>query len=147
VCLKTSKTRALVCRLAVRYETLGDSKGNRGNLFEWRLAVDSGIQRCEAPGDTCPLPGGLEACCAWCIKLSNCGCLLWCAWSTRILWYLKGWLAGVPWVVPQNVSLELWLGTGVKHVAFLELWLGMTSLELWLGMADEHEKILSCGLS
>ncbi|QCE04955.1 F-binding protein 4/5 [Vigna unguiculata] len=40
VCLKTSKTRALVCRLAVRYETLGDSKGNRGNLFEWRLAVD-----------------------------------------------------------------------------------------------------------
>jgi len=24
----------------------------------------------------------------------------------------------------------------VKHVAFLELWLRMTSLELWLGMAS-----------
>jgi len=29
-------------------------------------------------------------------------------------------------------------------MAFLELWLGMTSLELWLGMADEHEEFLSC---
>ena len=44
-----------------------------------------------------------------------------------------------------NVSLELWLEIGVKHVAFSELWLGMTSLELWLGMPDEHEKLLSCG--
>ena len=44
----------------------------------------------------------------------------------------------------QNVSLELWLGIGVKHVAFLELWLEMASLELWLGMADEHEELLSC---
>ncbi|QCD86359.1 hypothetical protein DEO72_LG3g880 [Vigna unguiculata] len=43
------------------------------------------------------------------------------------------------------VFLELWLEIGVKHVAFLELWLGMTSLELWLGMADEHEELLSCG--
>jgi len=34
---------------------------------------------------------------------------------------------------------------GVKHVAFLELWLKMASLELWLGMADEHEELLSCG--
>jgi len=41
--------------------------------------------------------------------------------------------------------LELWLEIGVKHVAFLELWLRMTSLELWLGMADEHEEFLSCG--
>jgi len=31
--------------------------------------------------------------------------------------------------------LELWLGMEGKHVAFLELWLRMTSLELWLGMA------------
>ncbi|QCE14362.1 hypothetical protein DEO72_LG11g1362 [Vigna unguiculata] len=34
---------------------------------------------------------------------------------------------------------------GVKHVIFLELWLGIASLELWLGMADEHEEPLSCG--
>jgi len=34
---------------------------------------------------------------------------------------------------------------GVKHVVFLELWLGITSLELWLGMTDEHEELLSCG--
>ena len=45
----------------------------------------------------------------------------------------------------RNVSLELWLGIGVKHVAFLELWLGMASLELWLVMAGEHEELLSCG--
>jgi len=45
----------------------------------------------------------------------------------------------------QNVSLELWLGIGVKHVVFFELWLRIASLELWLGMADEHEKPLSCG--
>jgi len=68
-----------------------------------------------------------------------------CAWSTRLLGYLKGRLADVPWVVAQNVSLELWLGIGVKHVVFLELWLGIISLELWLGMADEHEELLSYG--
>ena len=45
----------------------------------------------------------------------------------------------------QNISLELWLGIGVKHVIFFELWLGIASLELWLRMADEHEKPLSCG--
>ncbi|QCD87208.1 hypothetical protein DEO72_LG3g1742 [Vigna unguiculata] len=44
-----------------------------------------------------------------------------------------------------NVSLGLWLGIGVKHVVFLELWLRIASLELWLGMADEHEEPLSCG--
>ena len=45
----------------------------------------------------------------------------------------------------QNASLELWLRIGVKHVAFLELWLRMVSLELWLGLVsvagvsvDEH---------
>jgi len=47
--------------------------------------------------------------------------------------------------VARNVSLELWLGIGVKHVAFLELWLGIVSLELWLEMVDEHEELLSCG--
>jgi len=47
--------------------------------------------------------------------------------------------------VARNVSLELWLGIGVKHVVFLELWFEITSLELWLGMADEHEEPLSCG--
>ena len=45
----------------------------------------------------------------------------------------------------QNVSLELWLGIGVKHMSFLELWLKMAFLELWLGMTDEHEESLSCG--
>jgi len=38
--------------------------------------------------------------------------------------------------VARNISLELWLGIGVKHVVFLELWLGIASLELWLGMAS-----------
>jgi len=47
--------------------------------------------------------------------------------------------------VARNASLELWLGIGVKHVVFLELWLGIAYLELWLGMADEHEEPLSCG--
>jgi len=46
--------------------------------------------------------------------------------------------------VAQNVSLELWLGIGVKHVVFLELWLGIASLELWLRMVDEYEELLSC---
>jgi len=48
--------------------------------------------------------------------------------------------------VARNISIELWLGIGVKHVVFLELWLGIASLELWLRMADEHEEHLSCGL-
>ncbi|QCD87177.1 hypothetical protein DEO72_LG3g1711 [Vigna unguiculata] len=48
-------------------------------------------------------------------------------------------------VALDNVFLKLWLGIRVKHVAFLGLWLKMTSLELWLGMADEHEELLSCG--
>jgi len=30
--------------------------------------------------------------------------------------------------VARNVSLELWLGIGVKHVVFLELWLGLASV-------------------
>jgi len=38
--------------------------------------------------------------------------------------------------VARNVSLKLWLGIGVKHVVFLELWLEIASLELWLGMAS-----------
>ena len=46
---------------------------------------------------------------------------------------------------PGMTSLELWLRIRVKHVVFLELWLGIASLELWLGMADEHEEPLSCG--
>jgi len=47
--------------------------------------------------------------------------------------------------VAQNVSLELWLEIGVKHVVFLELWLGIASLEMWLRLADEHEEPLSFG--
>ncbi|QCE04467.1 hypothetical protein DEO72_LG8g2503 [Vigna unguiculata] len=53
--------------------------------------------------------------------------------------------AATPSVVARNVSLELWIGIGVKHVVFLELWLRIASLELWLGMAYEHEEPLSCG--
>ena len=45
----------------------------------------------------------------------------------------------------RKVSIELWLGINVKHVAFLDLWLGMTYLKLWLGMTDEHKELLSCG--
>jgi len=41
----------------------------------------------------------------------------------------------------RDVTLEI----EVKHMTFLELWLGMTFLELWLGMTDEHEELLSCG--
>ena len=48
-------------------------------------------------------------------------------------------------MVAQIVSFELWLGIGVKHVVFLELWLRIASLELLVGMADEHEEPLSCG--
>ena len=44
----------------------------------------------------------------------------------------------------RTLSLELWLMIERKHVAFLELWLEMTSLELWFGMTDEHEESLSC---
>ena len=47
----------------------------------------------------------------------------------------------------RNVSLELWLRIGVKHMTFLELWLRMTSFKLWLRMANEHEELLSCGSS
>jgi len=36
----------------------------------------------------------------------------------------------------QNLSLELWLGIGVKHVVFLELWFKITSFELRLRLAS-----------
>jgi len=43
----------------------------------------------------------------------------WCSWfigcDLQVLWWcFKGGIAGVPWVVAQNVSFELWLGIGVK---------------------------------
>ena len=63
-------------------------------------------------------------------------CSFRCAWSTRLLRYLKGQLADVPRVVAWNISLNLWLEIGVKHVVFLELWLIITSLELWLELAS-----------
>ncbi|QCE10528.1 hypothetical protein DEO72_LG10g1758 [Vigna unguiculata] len=46
---------------------------------------------------------------------------------------------------PLPGGLEAVAPSGVKHVVFLELWLGIASLKLWLRMADEHEKPLSCG--
>jgi len=146
----------------------GDSVETRGSGSRWCLATRRG-----APGGVCSLVN-TKACGAWrqrksrqaivavAVKTkalsawryvsptrrfyySNLGLLILCAWSTRLLGYHNGRLAGVPWVVAQNVSLEWWLGIGVKHVVFLELWLRITSLELWLGMADEHEEPLSCG--
>jgi len=61
-----------------------------------------------------------------------------CAWSTSFNDVSK---------VDLLMFLDLWLGIGVKHVTFFELWLGMTSLQLCLGMSDEHEELLSCGSS
>ena len=60
--------------------------------------------------------------------------LLWMCVIYKALVIPRRLACWVPWVVTQNVSLELWLRIGVKHVAFLELWLRMVSLELWLGM-------------
>jgi len=72
-------------------------------------------------------------------------CLLWMCVIYKALVIPQTSACWVPWVVAQNVFLELCLGIGVKHVVFLKLWLGMTSLKLWLGIADEHEELLSCG--
>jgi len=72
-------------------------------------------------------------------------CLLWMCVVYKALVIPRRSAYWIPCVVDRNVSLELWLGIGVKHMTFLELWLGMTSLELWLGMPDEHEELLSCG--
>ncbi|QCE14478.1 hypothetical protein DEO72_LG11g1479 [Vigna unguiculata] len=98
----------------------------------WRLAV-----RVASPGDTCRNNGKKGA---WRLAARVPRHTVWKHVSPV-------GLAAAPnnIVEVENVSLELWLGIGVKHVAFLELWLGMTSLELWLGMADEHEELLSCG--
>ncbi|QCD86537.1 hypothetical protein DEO72_LG3g1060 [Vigna unguiculata] len=73
------------------------------------------ILRRLVPGGTCPPPGGLGA------------------------------VAPSGTCPPLGDLAALWLGIGVKHVVFLELWLRITSLELWLGMTDEHEEPLSCG--
>ncbi|QCE07001.1 hypothetical protein DEO72_LG9g2016 [Vigna unguiculata] len=51
-----------------------------------------------APGGTRSSPDDLEACCAW--RLACC-----------VRRYCEA----------KNVSLELWLGIGAKHIAFLEL--------------------------
>jgi len=86
----------------------------------WKLA---------APNGTCPPPGDFAAATLVCW---NCMRDLQAFW-----WSFKGGIAGVPWVVARD--------RGLKHVVFLELWLGIASFELWLGMADEHEELLSCG--
>jgi len=73
----------------------------------------------------------------------------WClngdAWSIRLLKISQGWACWCSLGCGPEHILELWLGIGVKHVAFYGLWPKMTSFELWLGIADEHEKLLSCG--
>jgi len=73
-------------------------------------------------------------------------CLLWMCMIYKALVIPRRLACSVPWDLAQNVSLELWREIGVKHVAFLELWIRMASLELWLGMANEHEELLSCDL-
>ncbi|QCE00643.1 hypothetical protein DEO72_LG7g1933 [Vigna unguiculata] len=90
------------------------------------------------------------------------GCVWWTASNMAILhekmvapleqvlpkWRIATWCNPVEWslsVVARNISIELWLGIGVKYVVFLELWLEIASLKLWLGMADEQKELLSCG--
>jgi len=69
---------------------------------------------------------------------TTCGLFLWMC----VIYEALGDTLRMEFVV---VSLEVWLKTEGKHVAFLELWLEMASLELWLGMTDGHEDSLSCG--
>jgi len=132
----------------------GDSYANRENLERVAANGRDRLAKRHLQIGASEAPGGLEACFTWRLRSSAmqycrgrkmCFACFGCAWSTRLWWYLEGRLAGIPWVIAQNVSLELWLKIGVKHVAFLELWLRMTSLELWLGMTDEHKELLSCG--
>jgi len=66
-------------------------------------------------------------------------------------WCSKGGVAGVPWVMAQNVSIELWLGMGVNArgipwvVARNSIsWVGARdggwtrgTLEFWLGLASD----------
>ena len=66
------------------------------------------------------------------------------AWSISLLKISQWWAYWCSLGCGPECILELWLGIGVKHVAFCGLWPGMTSLELWLEIADEHEELLSC---
>ena len=64
----------------------------------------------------------------------------------EVLYILSPWSSNCL-VIGMCVTYEA-LGETLRMnfvVAFLELWLGMTSLELLLGMADGHEQSLSCG--
>jgi len=88
------------------------------------------VWRQVAPGGTCPPPDDFFYC-------SNIGVVD----SVGMIYGAFGDASKVGLLVFP----ELWLGIGVKHVVFLELWLIITSLELWLGMADEHEEPLSSG--
>ena len=106
-----------------RDRSLGDSCRDSEGWGAWRLAARvprQTIWRPVAPGDSRVASGDT-------VRQRYFACFGG-TWSTRFWWYLEGWLAGVPWVVAQNVSLELWLGIGAKHIAFLELWLRMASL-------------------
>ncbi|QCE04171.1 hypothetical protein DEO72_LG8g2204 [Vigna unguiculata] len=85
----------------------GDSDTNSDSWNSVRLAVltvpPGGSyrfvgSRCLAPGGTCPPPGGLEA------------------------------VAPSGTCPPLGDLAALWLGIGVKHVVFLELWLGIASV-------------------
>ncbi|QCD83458.1 hypothetical protein DEO72_LG2g3802 [Vigna unguiculata] len=93
----------------------------------FRQAIIAWVVGVKALGGTCPPPGGLEACCA-----------------QRLVSSAKQYCCSRIGFACFDVRVYK---IGVKHVAFLELWLRMTSLELWLGMADEHDELLSCGSS
>jgi len=85
--------------------------------FRQAIHVDRENLRHLAPGGTRPSPDDLKVGSAWHVMSSarlfcgsSIGLMALCAWSTRLLWHFKARLAGVPWVVAQNVSLELSLG-------------------------------------
>ena len=134
---RTSTTRVLVWRLAPVLELLSNSDNFRG-----QQECVAPLVKVVLPGDTCrgkvcngawrhtsPVRRSEKHVApsnSWVVSgdigEAKVFCLFWCACSTRRWWFFEGQLAGVPWVVAQNVSLEL-----------------------SLGMADEHKELLSCG--
>ena len=132
----------------------GDSVETRGSGSRWCLATRRG-----APGGVCSLVN-TKACGAWrqrksrqaivavAVKTkalsawryvsptrrfyySNLGLLILCAWSTRLLGYHNGRLAGVPWVVAQNNISWVVARDGGWTRGTLELWLSQESLSMW----------------
>jgi len=65
-----------------------------GSLGAWRQRYAFTARR---PGSLLHL-GPCDLCQAVLLQ-QKCVVLLWCAWSTRIIGYIKGQLTNVPWVV------------------------------------------------